>query len=188
MRERYYQSWRHILREGWAFERRVRRPPDNEVNALISFGNSVLYTVCLSEIYRTQLGSAAASSDNGNGAAAHKPTAASAANPVLPRIFLGLGLLSYLLLAPALGKVPTLGAILAALSQFLLVGACILCWQAWRQRQFVKLAGEPLSVLFRRRDAVLSFAEPVFNGHYSRVNCLRNSKRIIRELYLVRGD
>jgi len=55
MRERYYQAWRHILSDGWTFERRVRRPPDNEVNALISFGNSHLYTVCLGEIYRTQL-------------------------------------------------------------------------------------------------------------------------------------
>lgn len=55
MRERYYQSWRHILTGDWLFSRRVRRPPDNEVNALISFGNSLLYTVCLSEIYRTQL-------------------------------------------------------------------------------------------------------------------------------------
>jgi len=55
MRERYYEAWRSILRDGWEFERRVRRPPDNEVNALISFGNSVLYTVCASEIYRTQL-------------------------------------------------------------------------------------------------------------------------------------
>ncbi len=55
MRERYYQAWRHILSDGWTFERRVRRPPDNEVNALISFGNSHLYTVCLAEIYRTQL-------------------------------------------------------------------------------------------------------------------------------------
>jgi|SRR5579871_1980080 len=54
-RERYYQAWRHILAEGWAFTQRVRRPPDNEVNALISFGNSHLYTVCLGEIYRTQL-------------------------------------------------------------------------------------------------------------------------------------
>lgn len=55
MRERYYHGWRHILAEGWVFTRRVRRPPDNEVNALISFGNAVLYTACLSEIYRTQL-------------------------------------------------------------------------------------------------------------------------------------
>ncbi|HZO88715.1 MAG TPA: CRISPR-associated endonuclease Cas1 [Chthonomonadaceae bacterium] len=55
MRERYYQAWRHILSADWEFTQRVRRPPDNEINALISFGNSLLYTVCLSEIYRTQL-------------------------------------------------------------------------------------------------------------------------------------
>jgi CRISPR-associated protein Cas1 len=55
MRERYYEAWRSIIRGDFAFERRVRRPPDNEVNALISFGNSMLYTVCTSEIYRTQL-------------------------------------------------------------------------------------------------------------------------------------
>ncbi len=55
MRERYYQAWQHILSGEWAFDRRVRRPPDNEINALISFGNSVIYTACLSEIYRTQL-------------------------------------------------------------------------------------------------------------------------------------
>jgi CRISP-associated protein Cas1 len=56
MRERYYTAWAHILNdENWEFTRRVRRPPDNEINALISFGNSHLYTVCLSELYRTQL-------------------------------------------------------------------------------------------------------------------------------------
>ncbi|MCX6378657.1 MAG: CRISPR-associated endonuclease Cas1 [Armatimonadetes bacterium] len=55
MRERYYEAWTHILSGSWEFNLRVRRPPDNEVNALISFGNSHLYTVCLSEIYRTQL-------------------------------------------------------------------------------------------------------------------------------------
>ena len=55
IRERYYHAWRHILADGWVFQRRVKRPPDNEVNALISFGNSVLYTACLGEIYRTQL-------------------------------------------------------------------------------------------------------------------------------------
>lgn len=55
MRKHYYRAWRHILSSDWVFLHRVRRPPDNEVNALISFGNSVLYTICLSEIYRTQL-------------------------------------------------------------------------------------------------------------------------------------
>ena len=55
MRVTYYQAWNHILADGWTFDRRVKRPPSNEINALISFGNSHLYTVCLSEIYRTQL-------------------------------------------------------------------------------------------------------------------------------------
>jgi CRISP-associated protein Cas1 len=55
MRERYYAAWGHILSGEWDFTRRVKRPPDNEVNALISFGNGFLYSVCLSEIYRTQL-------------------------------------------------------------------------------------------------------------------------------------
>lgn len=55
MRVAYYRAWRHIIGGEWAFERRVRRPPDNEINALIGFGNGFLSTVCLSEIYRTQL-------------------------------------------------------------------------------------------------------------------------------------
>jgi CRISPR-associated protein Cas1 len=55
VRERYYRCWPHILNSDWTFNRRVRRPPDNEINALISFGNSVLYTACLGEICRTQL-------------------------------------------------------------------------------------------------------------------------------------
>ena len=37
------------------FERRVKRPPDNMVNALISLFNSMLYGKVVSEIYKTQL-------------------------------------------------------------------------------------------------------------------------------------
>jgi len=55
IRERYFSAWPHLLREGVVFEKRVRRPPDNMVNALISFGNGLLYSACLSEIYRSQL-------------------------------------------------------------------------------------------------------------------------------------
>ena len=55
MRQRYYAAWEHLLVGEWTFSRRVRRPPDNEVNSLISFGNGFLYSVCLAEIYRTQL-------------------------------------------------------------------------------------------------------------------------------------
>ena len=55
MRELYYKSFVHILNMDIDFKKRVRRPPDNMMNALISFGNAMVYTACLSEIYRTQL-------------------------------------------------------------------------------------------------------------------------------------
>jgi len=55
IRDNYYSSFNHILRKGFTLEKRVRAPPDNEVNSLISFGNSLTYAVCLSEIYHTQL-------------------------------------------------------------------------------------------------------------------------------------
>ena len=49
----YYQSFSEIL--GIEFKKRVRQPPDNMINCLISFGNSLLYTEVLSQIYHTQL-------------------------------------------------------------------------------------------------------------------------------------
>ena len=51
----YYGSFEKILRIGFSIEKRTRRPPNNMINCLISFGNSLLYTVILSEIYHTQL-------------------------------------------------------------------------------------------------------------------------------------
>jgi len=39
----------------FSFEKREYNPPKDEVNALISFGNSVLYSVILSKIYETGL-------------------------------------------------------------------------------------------------------------------------------------
>ena len=44
-----------IINQEIDFEKRVKRPPDNMINSLISFLNSVLYTKVLSEIYKTQL-------------------------------------------------------------------------------------------------------------------------------------
>lgn len=55
-REAYYRAFDVILaNEDFVFERRTRRPPQNRLNALISFGNSLLYTTVLSEIYKTHL-------------------------------------------------------------------------------------------------------------------------------------
>lgn len=55
IRDIYYTAFNTILALNIPFEKRVRRPPDNPINAIISFGNSMMYTACLTEIYRTQL-------------------------------------------------------------------------------------------------------------------------------------
>jgi len=49
-------SYRRLEEEtGMELERRTRRPPKNPLNALISFGNSLLYAKLLGEIYYTAL-------------------------------------------------------------------------------------------------------------------------------------
>lgn len=53
-RQVYYTSFEEIV-EGYAWEGRRKRPPKNELNALVSFGNSMCYTLCLDAIYNSQL-------------------------------------------------------------------------------------------------------------------------------------
>lgn len=55
IRKVYYSTWSKIINQEIDFEKRVKRPPDNMINTLISFINSLIYTTCLSEIYKTQL-------------------------------------------------------------------------------------------------------------------------------------
>jgi CRISP-associated protein Cas1 len=55
IRNSYYQAFSAILKNDLEFTRRVRRPPDNIINALISFGNGLVYSSCLTQIYRTTL-------------------------------------------------------------------------------------------------------------------------------------
>ena len=56
VRDTYYRSFDRIINNpDFRFEARTRRPPANRLNALISFGNSLLYVLVLSEIYRTHL-------------------------------------------------------------------------------------------------------------------------------------
>lgn len=55
-RELYYKAWDSILKsDDFRFGQRTRRPPMNRVNALVSFGNSLMYVTTLSEIHRTHL-------------------------------------------------------------------------------------------------------------------------------------
>jgi len=55
IRQVYYDAFPRILGEKYDFKKRVKNPPDNAVNTLISFGNAMVYSACLTEIYRTQL-------------------------------------------------------------------------------------------------------------------------------------
>ncbi|MGL5256709.1 MAG: type I-B CRISPR-associated endonuclease Cas1b [Proteocatella sp.] len=52
---RFYGDFKFILPEDFTMNKRVKRPPDNPINALISFGNSLLYTKTISGIYKTHL-------------------------------------------------------------------------------------------------------------------------------------
>lgn len=51
----YYGCWKKIFKQEIDFNKRVRNPPDNLINSLLSFGNTIMYSVCLNEIYRTGL-------------------------------------------------------------------------------------------------------------------------------------
>ncbi len=54
IRQVYYSGFDIIL-DHFNMDGRSKRPPKNEVNALMSFGNMMCYTLCLDQIYHTQL-------------------------------------------------------------------------------------------------------------------------------------
>lgn len=53
-RQTYYQAFEHIITD-FPMNGRHKQPPSNEVNALISFGNMMCYSLALDMIYHTQL-------------------------------------------------------------------------------------------------------------------------------------
>ena len=54
IRQVYYTAYESIVRD-FTMEGRSKRPPANEVNTLISYGNMMCYSLCLSQLYHTQL-------------------------------------------------------------------------------------------------------------------------------------
>lgn len=57
-RQSYYQGFNTIISQsGFNFERRTKRPPRDPINALISFGNTLLYNRIQQIIWRTSLDS-----------------------------------------------------------------------------------------------------------------------------------
>lgn len=55
IRKVYYESWNIIIDQDIDFKKRVKNPPDNMINTLISFVNTLVYTKVLGSIYHTQL-------------------------------------------------------------------------------------------------------------------------------------
>lgn len=53
--QRFYSEFKNFLPVDFVMNKRVKRPPDNPINAMVSFGNSLLYTKTISAIYRTHL-------------------------------------------------------------------------------------------------------------------------------------
>ena len=51
----FYNSFKYFLPKDFILNKRVKRPPDNPMNALISFGNTLLYTKTITAIYHTHL-------------------------------------------------------------------------------------------------------------------------------------
>jgi CRISPR-associated protein Cas1 len=54
IRQIYYDSFEMIM-DDFKWVKRTKQPPTNELNALVSFGNMMCYTLCLDQIYHTQL-------------------------------------------------------------------------------------------------------------------------------------
>ena len=54
-RRSYYSTFDDILKEEFRFRERKYNPPTNEVNSLISYGNSLVYANCVSAIRATAL-------------------------------------------------------------------------------------------------------------------------------------
>ncbi|WP_169785004.1 CRISPR-associated endonuclease Cas1 [Campylobacter curvus] len=53
----YYEKWNEIIADQRSFKFTVRskRPPADKINSFISYVNTRIYNVCLSEIYKTEL-------------------------------------------------------------------------------------------------------------------------------------
>ena len=55
IRKIYYEAWNIVVNQNINFKKRVKNPPDNMINTLISFVNTLVYTKVLGAIYHTQL-------------------------------------------------------------------------------------------------------------------------------------
>jgi len=56
-KKNYYQAWNSIIKNqrSFKFTKRTKQPPTDKINSLISYINTRMYNIVLSEIYKTEL-------------------------------------------------------------------------------------------------------------------------------------
>lgn len=56
-KKNYYQTWNKIIKDqrSFKFTKRSKRPPVDKINSFISYMNTRIYNIVLSEIYKTEL-------------------------------------------------------------------------------------------------------------------------------------
>jgi len=56
-KKNYYQAWNSIIKNqrSFKFSKRSKQPPTDKINCLISYVNTRMYNIVLSEIYKTEL-------------------------------------------------------------------------------------------------------------------------------------
>lgn len=55
IRKLYYEAFNYMIKQDFVLEKREKKPPRDPLNAMISFGNTLMYQVILSELYKTPL-------------------------------------------------------------------------------------------------------------------------------------
>lgn len=55
VRKTYYETWRYIFNYPLNFYKRLKNPSPDIINALISYGNAIVYSLCLNQIYQSRL-------------------------------------------------------------------------------------------------------------------------------------
>lgn len=55
IKKAYFEAWKEIFNYPVNFYKRVKNPPNNLINSLISYGNMIVYGICINEIHQTKL-------------------------------------------------------------------------------------------------------------------------------------
>lgn len=55
IKKTYYSAWNEIFHFPVNFNKRLRNPPPDMINSLISYGNAIVYSICINEIFHTRL-------------------------------------------------------------------------------------------------------------------------------------